>query len=176
MLHTIGALRAADGDPIAHLLACHARIRRFTGVAASLVDADVPSAELAEAAAAVARYFTVGLPLHAADEDESMRPLLVAAGVPAAIERALAAMTAEHGPIEALVAQGAPLWRAVAAAPAARFHYRAELSRVARGLAAAFAGHLRVEEELIFPAVRARLAPAALARLRDEMRSRRAGR
>jgi hypothetical protein len=72
----IGAPRPAAGA-VELLLECHERIRHFARLALKLAGTrDLPPAEVAEAAAAVRRYFAEALPLHAADEEESMMPRL----------------------------------------------------------------------------------------------------
>src|SRR4051812_30710357 len=76
MLKQIGERRPAGEPLLAALLDCHSRIRRFSTLAIRLAEADAPPNEIAETAAAVHRYFTVALPLHAADEDLSIAPRL----------------------------------------------------------------------------------------------------
>src|SRR5947209_5155592 len=96
------------------LLACHERIRHFLALAGQLCESAAPAAEVAAAAAAVHRYFTVALPLHALDEDESLAPRLLRLDLPAAVRAAIGPMTAQHGPIEAAIEAAAPLWQALA--------------------------------------------------------------
>jgi hypothetical protein len=126
--------RPPDDTVLAALLACHERIHRFTALAARLATTDGTPAERAEAAAGVVRYFTVALPLHAADEDDSLAPRL--RGRDAAVDAALATMTAEHvahaGPLAAVVDAA----RAVVAAPAT---VPPDLAAAADALAALFA-------------------------------------
>ncbi len=166
MLIPLGSGARADdgGDAVDRLLACHARIRRFTALAARLVE-PAPAAEVAEAAAAVHRYFTVALPLHVADEEHSLAPRL-----PSLPE--LAAMTAEHRAIESLLADLAGHWSEVAAAPARAAALARPLADGASALARHFDAHLPPEESAIFPAVR-RLPPAAQRAIVDEMLARR---
>lgn len=167
--------RKAPESAVEHLLACHERIRRMTALAARLPDAgSVPPAELAEAAGQVLKYFTVALPHHARDEDESVAPRLLALpGVPLEVARAAETMMGEHLPIEAAIADGVPLWGAVAAEPARLAELRTPLAAVGRRLGELFAVHLPPEEQILFPALERLLAPEALAELRLEMRRRR---
>ena len=59
------------------LLGCHARIRHFTAVAVKLAHAlAATSDEIRQAAEVVHRYYSVSLPLHEADEDQTLRPRL----------------------------------------------------------------------------------------------------
>lgn len=159
--------RPPDDTVVAALLACHERIHRFTALAARLGTPDGTAAERAEAAAGVVRYFTVALPLHAADEDASLAPRL--AGRDPAVDAALAQMTAEH------VAHAAPLARVVDAARtivAAPATVPPDLAAAAAALATLFAAHLALEERAIFPAIAA-LPADVEATIRAEMLARR---
>ena len=101
MLIKLGAGRGgpAGGDEtlVEVLMACHARIRRFTALAITLAapaTASRPAAEIADGADAVRRYLAVALPLHIADEDASITPRLLAHDP--ALGPALDRMHAEH--------------------------------------------------------------------------------
>lgn len=166
----LGAKKPAD-DVAGALLDCHGRIRHFTALAGRLAAADgVPPDELADAAARVLRYFELALPLHATDEDCTVRPRLLAARPDLA--DVLANMTAEHGPIDEAIAAGAPVWRAVAEDPSRAAGLAATLGDIATGLDRLFAAHLAVEERLVFPAVAA-LPLDVQVTMRAEMRARR---
>jgi hypothetical protein len=176
MLIGIGKRRdeAASEGPVEALLACHRRIRHFTGMAAALAGASrAPEREIAEAAAAVARYFDEALPLHAADEDLSIAPRLLARAPEGPLRAALATMSAEHVEIEATLGEALPLWRAVAAEPAALAGHAGRLAELAARLAAHFEAHLGPEEAVIFPALDALLDPEGRAAIHAEMRARR---
>jgi iron-sulfur cluster repair protein YtfE (RIC family) len=166
--------RPADDDLVGHLLVCHERIRRFVALARRLAEADgaAPS-EVTEAARAVHRYFTVALPLHKADEDESIRPRLLAAAPPAPVVRAVEGMTDEHERIDEVLAAAAPLWAEVASRPERVEARRAELAGAALALEVLFRHHLDGEEEIVFPAIARHLTPTAQAEVRAEMRRRR---
>jgi hemerythrin-like domain-containing protein len=177
MLIRIGGGGAAtDEDPIAHLLACHERIRRFANLAARLAhDEGASPAQLAEAAADVKRYFTIALPRHAEDEDVSLRPRLLAhPEVGDDVRRALEVMSDEHGPLDAIILDLAPIWAAVAAEPARVSEHRGVLQAGAAQLQRIVAVHLPPEENLIFPAAAKHLSSEDRASLRAEMRARRA--
>jgi hypothetical protein len=158
-------------DALEELLACHERIRRFTRLATQIAGAGDDDAR--EAAAAVHRYFTLALPLHAADEDLSLAPRLLAAPCDPQVRAELDHVTREHVEIECLLAELAPIWSAVVRDPSLR-QVRAEtLDRGAARLLASFEVHLEREERVVFPAARRCLAPADLSELRSEMRARR---
>src|SRR5512140_1897216 len=66
-----------EQDAVDMLLACHQRIRNFTGIALRLAEVEGAGApEIANAAEAVHRYYAIALPLHEADENESVYPRL----------------------------------------------------------------------------------------------------
>jgi hypothetical protein len=177
MLMEIGKRRddeVAEG-PVEALLACHQRIRHFTSLAAAL--ATTPGAslqEIAEVARAVGRYFELALPLHAADEDLSVAPRLLARGADEPLWMALQTMSAQHVSSDATLVEALPLWRRVAADPAALAAQAARLGELARALAAHWEDHLGMEETIIFPAITARLDDAERAAMLAEMRARRA--
>ena len=165
-----GAL--APDDAAGMLLACHARIRRSLEVAERLAEVEgAPPEQVADAASGIRRYFEEALPLHAADEDESVGPRLggVSPELDAALDR-MAREHAEHRPhVERLVAP----CRALARDGAALGALRGELAAAAAALRPLLAVHLEAEEATVIPAVRALPAEAREAIVR-ELRARRA--
>jgi hemerythrin-like domain-containing protein len=142
----------ADDDLAGLLLACHQRIRRFIGLAhAAATRADVPAAEVADACVQVARYFTEALPLHVADEEDSILPRL--RGRSPELDRALDAMADQHTEHEPGISALLEALGAVARDPGGA-DVKAALAEVARRLEAEFAEHLSLEESVIIPAVR----------------------
>jgi len=167
-------VRPGSAGAVDLLLECHARIRHFISVARRLAAArGLPEAEVAEAAAGVRRYLAEALPLHAADEEESMAPRL--RGRDPALDGALSVMRREHQShgmrIEPVVALCAEL----AAAPGRLPDLAPRLAEAAEQLERHFAPHLALEEETLFPALKRVLDPAGEARMVAEMRARRAG-
>jgi hypothetical protein len=157
--------------PVEALLACHDRIRAFSDLALRLVTTrSASSSEITDAAARVERYFRIALPLHVADEEESLRPRLVA--LDATIERALDAMSAEHATIEAALAELVPHWATIAADACALEGLRGGLVGETGRLHEVFAEHLANEEAAIFRFIDelAKVEQTAIAR---EMQSRR---
>ncbi len=154
-----------DDSVVGALLACHERIRRFAAMAEAVATRpEAPAGERAEAAAGVVRYFTIALPLHAADEDESIGPRL------RGVDAVRAELAAEHRAHDALIAPVVAACRAIVAAPATA---RPDFAAAAAALTAAMATHLAREEAVVFPAVAA-LPPALQAEIRAEMLARRA--
>lgn len=176
MLHAIRTrpLPEQPADAVDLLLACHQRIRSFTATALRLPHAHgAPAAEIAEAAVALRRYFTVALPAHAADEDLSLRPRLLEAGAPAELRDALTAIAAQHEAIDAVIAELAGDWRRLADAPSRLKELSSVLGDHAARLDALFGPHLALEEQEIFPAARRALSSDAQRQIVDEMRARR---
>jgi hemerythrin-like domain-containing protein len=178
MLHGIGQKPKATSDDttVDHLLACHQRIRHFTGVAKALANAaGAPSGEVASAASGVLRYFTEALPKHSADEDESVAPRL-RSRADDEVREALARMEAQHEALHRTLDRACDLWAAVAGDPDKLEALAGDLAEVAADLASQWDVHLALEESTIFPAARALLTPDEHDAIQGEMRARRQGR
>src|SRR5437762_12814931 len=94
MLIKIGSAEEPS-DIVDLLIACHERIRFFVDLARRLADAhDLPADEIRDAAMRVVRYFSESLPLHVADEEESIMPRL--SGRAPNLDDTLQAMQREH--------------------------------------------------------------------------------
>lgn len=164
------ALQAGDaGDAVDLLLGCHTRIRHFTAVAVKLSRPDAPRAEVAHAAQAVYRYYSVALPLHEADENQSVYPRLRAALPPGALAEANQAMVDQHKDIDAIIAALLPRWQELPTRPDLAPASGTDAER----LQEAWRTHLELEEQVIFPALRAHLGEADRAAIRREMGERR---
>ena len=167
----IGAQRPPQ-DLTDLLLECHERIRTFTALAARLARSPgLPSAEVADAAARVRRYFAEALPLHARDEEESLLPRL--RGRDPEVDRELGEMRREHethGPVLDPVVE---LCGALAAEPSRHAALAPALAAAADALALHFDAHLGREERVIFPAIARHLSAAERAQAIAELRARR---
>jgi len=155
------------------LLDCHGRIRNLTAVAARLGSGiEAADDEIIEAATRVSRYFSESLPLHEADEEESLRPRL--AGRSSEVDAALDAMTTQHGELHPLVDELVEITAAVAADPRRRADpaLMERLAEVVAVLEGMWDRHLDLEESVLFPAVTA-LDDATQTEIRAEMRARR---
>src|SRR5688572_12280939 len=94
MLTKIGPLKEPE-DIVDMMLECHDRIRSFAALACRLANASEPSQdEIRDAAARVSRYFTEALPLHVADEEQSIVPRLT--GKNPEVDSVLQKMHGEH--------------------------------------------------------------------------------
>jgi len=155
MLHAIGRKRRAGGV-VEMLVDCHARIRSFSELAIAVSErTDAPAEEVVGACARVERYFAEALPLHVRDEEESVLPRLI--GRSSAIDAALERMHEQHEMHVALLGRLLCCSAALRQAPH-DLAARAALLAVARPLRSVFEPHLRAEEEILFPALRALLS------------------
>jgi len=160
--------------PVDLLLACHARIRRFTCLAADIIACpDAPPADIAEAARVLVRYHRFALPLHEADEDLSIRPRLEACVIPDALRGELVAITEAHRCIDAIVEELITGWSALAEAPKQLVPLALTLAPRTAALSHMWEPHLAREEAIVFPAL-ARLSIEAERAILAEMRARRA--
>jgi hemerythrin-like domain-containing protein len=155
------------------LLGCHHRIRHFTDVALRLAqNPGAPAQDRVDACKAVLRYFTVALPLHEADENESVYPRLRSVLPEGVLAQANAAMVEQHRAINSALAQLIPLWRAIESDPEQQGAL-ARLFPATRHLQQLWDEHLKLEEEQVIPAMHAHLPQDALDEIFDEMRGRR---
>jgi iron-sulfur cluster repair protein YtfE (RIC family) len=169
----MGIVRLGSRPPIDEtasslLLDCHARIRSFAQLAVRLAEAEATDSDLTDAAARVHRYFTQALPLHVADEEQSLAPRLRRFAPDSA--EALAAMEREHHAHHGLLARLLPAWHALSSDP----QLRRDTLTDARRLQIELEEHLAAEERLIIPAM-ARLPEEEARAMVVEMRARRSG-
>lgn len=171
MLTQIGQRASREGGELYIALSeCHHRIRLYLNLARQLAVAeDVSPRERREAARAVRRYFSLGLPLHVADEEELITPLL--AGTDPHLDQALRMMNDEHDEHDRHVQRLIVLCHILEHDPL-HGDARAELARLATYLDGAFERHLALEEAIVFPALR-RCPPAVQAALYTAIRRRR---
>lgn len=155
-------------DPIAGIAECHVRIRTYCEglqrlvALPSLNDPRVPSA-----AAQAFRYFSIGLPLHAEDEDVSFAPRLLrlAPELAAVFDR----LSREHQSIESQLAGLLPRLSVLAKG---NIDDPEALRANANALCGTLLPHIAFEETAFFPAC-SRLQSADLAEISIEMAERR---
>jgi hemerythrin-like domain-containing protein len=170
MIVSLGAPTRPEGL-VPLLLDCHARIRKFTAMAAAIADGQETSeTDLREACAACRRYFVEALPRHVADEEE--RILTRLRGRDDALDEALGLMHDQHGEHGPMLAELVDILERVEASPADRTA-REALARVTATLQRDFEDHLHREETLIFPKIDSLLTPEDHAKIRGELRARR---
>lgn len=134
-------------DPVAAFAACHERIRTFSdGLSRIAALPDLQDPRVPAAAAQAHRYFSVGLPLHAVDEDESLAPRLRKA-VPES-GPLLDALHRDHVAIDACLATLLPLLQSLAEGrPVPHATFRAAVN-VLRDV---LLPHIEREERELFP-------------------------
>ena len=177
MLNTIKSAHSAASeteDAVSLLLGCHERIRHFTEVGMRLAEsAHAPAKDRADAARAVLRYYTIALPLHEADENESVYPRLKQALPPGELALANQQMVDQHADIDATVADLVPMWERIERDPQSQAEFGERLRLRTEHLQSLWNAHLALEEEQIVPAMRKYLAPEQLSQIAQEMRDRR---
>ncbi|MGV3722995.1 MAG: hemerythrin domain-containing protein [Actinomycetota bacterium] len=165
-------------DPIGMLKACHRRIERSLVVLGRVADQEEqrPLDEAGRLALQqLLHYFEVGVPRHAADEEQSLFPRLRGLAEPdirsgAIIEQ----LELDHQELDEahrrLNALGEELLRTgrFAAAP-----HRAEFRRLSKALADTYARHIREEDEELFPLASNTLAREQMDEVGGEMAVRR---
>ncbi len=173
MLHTIRTRRdlpAATEEPVDMLVTCHARLRHFSELALALATRkDLEKAQITDASHRLLRYFKVALPLHEADEEQSLQPALIALATPEQRD-AIGQMCDQHGLLHDVLAELFPRWETMEAEP--EKIDGAVSAPEARRLAAILDVHLALEEATIFP-ITALLPDAERKRLFAQMRGRR---
>ena len=163
----------AETGAVELLVGCHQRIRHFTSVATKLAHAQgTAHEEISSTAESVYRYYSVSLPLHEADEEDSLRPRLDKLPDDR-IRHALAAMHDQHMAIDDLLERLLPLLRLVGNNPATLADAGGEMCSITKALSEIFSAHLQMEEEVIFPAIDAQLTEQDRAELTREMQNRR---
>ncbi|HET7787595.1 MAG TPA: hemerythrin domain-containing protein [Myxococcales bacterium] len=175
VLQILGASKASSPSegPLELLLGCHQRIRTFTELAARVASSEPASdADVADAARRVHRYHAIALPLHQADEEQSIGPRLAPLVAPE-IRYALGGMRRQHQELDETLATLLPLWERLATEPGRRRQLVARMEKGVARMKELWAHHLSVEEDLIFPEVNRVLNAAQLAAITGEMRARR---
>lgn len=163
-------------DPLALLSACHGRIARQCATLARLA-AHLPAhgsdAAAQTAAAAVVRYFDTAAAHHHEDEEEDLFPALIEsmAGSDAGCLHALVqGLVAEH---QRLAALWAPLRQVLSEVAAGRPAILPPAQ--AEAFAAAYAAHIRREEDELLPMAARLISDDALADIGHAMKARRGG-
>ena len=168
-----GAPAVGFDTPFEMLTACHERVLRTLALLHKLQDYlhGHPCDDSArQAARDVLRYFDIAAPLHHEDEELHVFPPLLERGS-ADAQAAVRRLQQDH---EAMSVN----WQAarallVALAEGEREAFSAEDEAVLARFAGVYGEHIRIEEEVVYPAARALLAPAVVQAMGAEMRRRR---
>ena len=160
--------------PIAVLKHCHDRIRKQLATLEKLL-AHLPGAgadeQAQQAAGAVIKYFEQGAPLHHADEEENLIPMLraVAQDDDAATLQALAPVILEqHHAMDVTWTQLREQLRAIAAGTAATLS-----EATTRQFIDAYTAHMVREESTLAPMAMRLFSPEQMTQLGDAMQARR---
>ncbi|MGC4065214.1 MAG: hemerythrin domain-containing protein [Polyangiaceae bacterium] len=164
--------RTANFELVDLLRECHQRIRQFSDLAIAIGELrDAPTSHLVEACADVRRYFEQALPLHVADEEESLLPRLV--GHDSRVDEALSVMHRQHSEHEPLLRELLGLCSRIQSSPGELEGIRSPLHQLATKLRGEFESHLILEETDIFPRIGSMLSIEVQGDIIRELRARR---
>lgn len=159
--------------PFDMLEACHERVLRSLALLQKLQDYlhDHPCDDSArQAARDVLRYFDMAAPLHHEDEELHVFPPLLERGGADTVA-AVRQLQQDHEAMSANWQAARALLQALA--EGAQESFSAPDVAVLARFAGVYAEHIRLEEDLVYPAARALLAPEAVQAMGAEMRRRR---
>lgn len=159
--------------PFAMLEACHERVLRSLALLQKLQDYlhDHPCDDSArQAARDVLRYFDMAAPLHHEDEELHVFPPLLERGGADTVA-AVRQLQQDHEAMSANWQAARALLQALA--EGSQESFSAPDEAVLARFAGVYAEHIRLEEDLVYPAARALLAPEAVQAMGAEMRRRR---
>lgn len=159
--------------PFDMLEACHERVLRSLALLQKLQDYlhDHPCDDSArQAARDVLRYFDMAAPLHHEDEELHVFPPLLERGGADTVA-AVRQLQQDHEAMSANWQAARALLQALA--EGSQESFSAPDEAVLARFAGVYAEHIRLEEDLVYPAARALLAPEAVQAMGAEMRRRR---
>jgi hypothetical protein len=135
------------------LIACHHRIREHLVLGRRIASAPptTPLDRIQAAAGRVHTYFGIAFPLHRADEEEDIFPLLI--GRNDELDAAIGELVHDHDTHEAQVTRLVEICRTIEQDPAQARAHSAELDELVRALEAELVSHLALEERTMFPAI-----------------------
>lgn len=173
----IGAKTHDFSDPTGLLSDCHRRIEMFLGSLQRVAEViDRPLTKDAHAALDSAlRYFKDAAPKHTADEEESLFPRLRQIQQ-AEIENALSTLNAlesDHARTEALHAEVHALGVQCLDRGSLPSRESALFRQATSDLASIYGKHIRIEDEVVFPAAKRALSGSQKSEIANEMAARR---
>src|SRR5579864_145998 len=173
----IGAKAHSFSDPMGLLSDCHRRIEMFLGSlqqVAEVIDRPLPEGARSALESAL-RYFRESAPKHTADEEESLFPRLRQIQDPE-IENALAsldALEADHHKANTLHSEVDVLGTRCLNEGCLPVTEAAQFRQAVNRLTSIYGEHIRVEDEVVFPAAKRRLSSPQQSAIASEMASRR---
>lgn len=146
------ALEVPPDRPITLLLGAHDRLRTFGRLASSLTRAGQSSpAEVAESSVRLARFFDLAIPIHEADEEETLGTMLPSRAPELA--DALRVMKEQHRHLHEILDELRPHWETLSRDPESLGSEPWDLRSAGRRLDAVLRVHLALEENVVFPVV-----------------------
>ena len=182
-LHQIGppgARAAASGfaeAPFEMLTTCHERVHRMLRLLGRLREhlaSHGHDEQAAQAARDVMRYFDLAAPLHHQDEELHVFPVLLAQG-DAAVQSVVRRLQQDHLVMEQAWRRARALLQAVAdAGPAgAWIPWDAAALQTLDDFSGRYGEHIRLEEDIVYPAAQEVLDGPTLSAMGEEMQGRR---
>ena len=163
-------------DPIGMLKDCHRRIEHFLNILC-LVAERAPGRALtqeeADAVQAALQYFRVGGQRHTADEEQSLFPRMRSDEKAAATLKQIESLEADHRAADDLHLAVERLYSAWAQGQPLTPEEEQKLRAATQRLKQLYDGHIRIEEDLVFPTAKESLDQNALAAIGEEFRERR---
>jgi len=167
---------AGFDDPIGMLKDCHRRIEQFLHVLCLVVErapGRLLTEEEANAVKSALNYFRVGGQRHTADEEESLFPRMRAQQATASALKEIEALEADHRAADDLHTAVEKLYTSWLEGKALSAEELQRLRAATERLKQLYEGHIRIEENLVFPRAAEGLDGAALAQIGNEFRERR---
>jgi hemerythrin-like domain-containing protein len=169
------SIRSDLNDPLGLLTDCHRRIEKFVTVLHTLAEQDVGEnldAERREALRVSLRYFRESAPKHAADEEDSLFPRMLArAG--SEIAGMLEALNSDHRSFDDSHKQVEELGRSWLANDFLKRTEATRLRMILIDMREKYARHIGIEERNVFPLAGRILPPEELQVIAYEMAQRR---
>jgi len=167
---------AGFDDPIGMLKDCHRRIEQFLHVLCLVVER-APGRKLTEEEAGAVRsalnYFKVGGQRHTADEEESLFPRMRAEQSTATAVKDIEALESDHRQADELHVAVENLYTSWLAGKTPGSEELQQLRAATERLKLLYEGHIRIEENLVFPRAAEGLDSQTLATIGEEFRDRR---
>jgi hemerythrin-like domain-containing protein len=167
---------AGFDDPIGMLKDCHRRIEQFLHVLCLVVER-APGRPLTEEEAAAVKsalnYFRSGGQRHTADEEESLFPRMRAESTTAGALNEIEALEADHRQADDLHAAVEKLYTSWLDGKELSPEEQQKLGAATERLKQLYEGHIRIEENLVFPRAAEGLDVETIAKIGAEFRARR---
>ena len=162
-------------DPIGMLKDCHRRIERFLGILCQVVrqaGGRALNQEERQAVEAALHYFRESGPRHNRDEEESLFPRMICREVSAVVDD-VHRLEADHREAATLHTEADQLYSQWAAGGRLAGDEETRLLTITEKLESIYTGHIRLEEDVVFPCAAHALDRSDLAAMGAEFAARR---